>query len=46
MTTRKCDNCDTPCGPDDVFCENCGYDFITGSGTASPSLGIDPVMKS
>ncbi|MEL6983143.1 MAG: FHA domain-containing protein [Actinomycetota bacterium] len=31
MNTRTCENCDTPCGPDDVFCENCGYDFITGS---------------
>lgn len=31
MDTRTCENCDTPCGPDDVFCENCGYDFITGS---------------
>lgn len=31
METRKCENCETPCGPDDVFCENCGYDFITGS---------------
>lgn len=31
MDTQKCDNCDTPVGPDDMFCENCGYDFITGS---------------
>jgi hypothetical protein len=31
MDTQKCDNCGTPCGPDDMFCENCGYDFITGS---------------
>lgn len=31
MDTRKCENCETACGPDDVFCENCGYDFITGS---------------
>ncbi len=26
-----CPNCATPHGPDDVFCENCGYDFLTGS---------------
>lgn len=31
MTTRTCDNCSTAVAPDDVFCENCGYDFITGS---------------
>ena len=27
----SCDNCGTAHGPDDIFCENCGYDFITGS---------------
>ena len=37
MDTRTCENCDTPCGPDDVFCENCGYDFITGSLPGEPS---------
>lgn len=26
-----CPNCSEPHGRDDVFCENCGYDFITGS---------------
>jgi hypothetical protein len=26
-----CDNCGVNHGPDDIFCENCGYDFITGS---------------
>lgn len=26
-----CNNCGVPHGPDDIFCENCGYDFITGS---------------
>ncbi len=31
MSTRNCQNCDVPYGPDDMFCENCGYDFITGS---------------
>ncbi|MEM9566603.1 MAG: FHA domain-containing protein [Actinomycetota bacterium] len=31
MNTRTCPKCGTLCGPDDVFCENCGYDFITGS---------------
>lgn len=27
----SCDNCGVAHGPDDIFCENCGYDFITGS---------------
>lgn len=31
MTTRNCDNCTVAYGPDDLFCENCGYDFVTGS---------------
>lgn len=31
MDSQKCENCGTPCGPDDMFCESCGYDFITGS---------------
>lgn len=26
-----CKNCGVAHGPDDIFCENCGYDFITGS---------------
>ena len=26
-----CDNCGETCGPDDLFCESCGYDFVTGS---------------
>lgn len=34
MATR-CDNCGESCGPDDLFCESCGYDFITGSLPAS-----------
>ena len=42
MSTRNCENCNTAYGPDDMFCENCGYDFITGSlpsdaGTAGPA---------
>jgi len=24
---NACSNCDEPHGPDDVFCENCGFDF-------------------
>lgn len=34
----RCSNCDEPHGPDDVFCENCGLDFLTGSlpGTVTP----------
>lgn len=31
MTTRNCDHCGVAYGPDDLFCENCGYDFVTGS---------------
>ncbi|MDH3680822.1 MAG: FHA domain-containing protein [Acidimicrobiia bacterium] len=27
----SCGNCGVGHGPDDIFCENCGYDFITGS---------------
>ncbi len=27
----SCENCGVAHGPDDIFCENCGYDFITGS---------------
>jgi len=27
----KCGNCGAGHAPDDIFCENCGYDFITGS---------------
>ncbi len=43
MNTRTCPNCGTPCGPDDVFCENCGYDFITGSlPTDAPMPGAGP----
>lgn len=26
-----CANCGEPHGPDDVFCEACGFDFLTGS---------------
>ncbi|MGB5757974.1 MAG: hypothetical protein WBM50_13740, partial [Acidimicrobiales bacterium] len=40
MSTRNCQNCDAPFGPDDMFCENCGYDFITGS---LPVDGVGPV---
>ncbi len=27
----SCRNCGVAYGPDDIFCESCGYDFITGS---------------
>lgn len=27
----SCSNCGVSHGADDIFCENCGYDFITGS---------------
>ncbi|MEM7285970.1 MAG: FHA domain-containing protein [Actinomycetota bacterium] len=29
--SAACSNCGEPHGPDDVFCENCGFDFLTGS---------------
>ena len=28
---QVCGNCAAVHGPDDIFCESCGYDFITGS---------------
>jgi len=33
-----CDNCGETCGPDDLFCESCGYDFVTGSTPESSEL--------
>lgn len=33
-----CDNCGESCGPDDLFCESCGYDFVTGSVPESSDL--------
>ncbi len=33
-----CDNCGEPCGADDLFCESCGYDFVTGSVPESSDL--------
>ncbi len=33
-----CDNCGETCGPDDLFCERCGYDFVTGSVPESSEL--------
>ncbi|MEM7275153.1 MAG: FHA domain-containing protein [Actinomycetota bacterium] len=41
MTDRICQNCGSPYGPDDLFCENCGYDFVTGSLPASDDGGLD-----
>lgn len=39
----SCENCGVRHGPDDIFCENCGYDFITGSLPAGEGpLGIAP----
>ncbi|MGF1597503.1 MAG: FHA domain-containing protein [Acidimicrobiales bacterium] len=42
MTTagQACDNCGVAHGPDDIFCENCGYDFITGSMPSADELAI------
>lgn len=33
----SCSNCDSPRGPDDVFCEVCGLDFATGALPAAPA---------
>lgn len=30
-TDQECSSCGAAHGPDDIFCESCGYDFITGS---------------
>lgn len=37
----KCGNCGEAHDPDDIFCENCGYDFITGS-MPRPDEGFIP----
>lgn len=31
VSETRCGNCGTVHDPDDIFCESCGYDFITGS---------------
>jgi len=31
MAATTCTNCGETCSADDLFCESCGYDFITGS---------------
>lgn len=31
MSADACTHCGESHGPDDVFCENCGFDFLTGS---------------
>jgi len=33
-TGPSCTNCDSPRNEEDVFCENCGYDFLTGTAPA------------
>ncbi|MFC5266525.1 FHA domain-containing protein [Kribbella qitaiheensis] len=43
--TQDCPNCSEPAAPDALFCENCGYDFTTGTmpRPASPlDLGTPP----
>ena len=42
MTTSNCENCGVAHGPDDMFCENCGYDFITGSLPADGDETVGP----
>lgn len=36
-----CDNCGSECGPDDVFCESCGYDFLTGTTPGETTTSAD-----
>lgn len=36
----RCPNCDSPAAPSALFCENCGYDFTTG--TAPQPVAPDP----
>lgn len=38
-----CDNCGESCGPDDLFCESCGYDFVTG--TVPESSDLPPLVN-
>ncbi len=42
MSDNSCQNCQVAYGPDDMFCENCGYDFITGSLPVDASLAPAP----
>jgi hypothetical protein len=46
MSTRNCENCNTAYGPDDMFCENCGYDFVTGSLPADAAVVGSPAVGS
>lgn len=39
---RICDNCQAACGDDDVFCENCGYDFVAGTLPEPADEEFDP----
>lgn len=41
--SRRCSNCDEPHGVDDVFCENCGFDFSSGS---LPDADTEPTTAS
>lgn len=43
--TQACPNCSEPAAPDALFCENCGYDFTTGTmprASSSLDLGTPP----
>jgi hypothetical protein len=35
-SATACPNCQSAAGPDDKFCEVCGYDFVTGNLPAAP----------
>lgn len=38
-----CPNCSEATGADDIFCENCGYDFLSGTVPDEPGAGTGPV---
>lgn len=40
----SCDNCGVGYGADDIFCENCGYDFITGSLPSGDESVTPPIV--
>lgn len=42
MNSMICQNCSVSHGPDDMFCENCGYDFITGSLPVDGEMAASP----
>jgi hypothetical protein len=41
-TMIACPHCATPNSPDNLFCEQCGYDFTTGQAPPEPAPGPPP----